>query len=152
MLRLYFPLFLGIAMSLKQRKTKLNQEWINWTTMCKTKGVYAVFPDSMWHFFAVFLLVMWPFWMHRERWRWFFDLSKELVWRLEAIFFWFHSFLLALNWWYTEWIFQAINVLNALFWWQRELSFNDEGIIFTVMVRYLKKCVTLIPTTIFEVL
>ena len=37
-------------------------------------------------FFAV-SRVTWPFWMHRERRRWFFDLSKELVWRLEVSFF-----------------------------------------------------------------
>ena len=37
-------------------------------------------------FFAV-SRVTWPYWMHRERRRWFFDLSKELVWRLEVSFF-----------------------------------------------------------------
>ena len=28
-------------MSIKQRKTKLNREWINWTTMCKTINVIS---------------------------------------------------------------------------------------------------------------
>ena len=82
--------------------------------------------------------------MHRERRRWFFDLSKQLVWRLVVSLFCIISF----GW---HWInklseffklFQCI-IKYALFSRPREMNFNDEVNIFTVTVGYFKKCLTL---------
>ena len=57
-----------------------------------TKEDYAVFSWYHVAIFRSFSRVTCPFWMHRERRRWVFDLSNELVWRLEVSLFIFISF------------------------------------------------------------
>ena len=53
----------------------------------------TVFPWFQAVIFLGFSPVTWPFWMPRERRRWFFDLSKErLGWRLGVSFCCFISF------------------------------------------------------------
>ena len=88
---------------------------------------FTIFP---WFHAAIFRCrsrVTWPFCMHRERRRWFFNLSKSLFDGLKWVCV--VSFLLIgtkLIYWAN---FPRINVqLNALFSRQRELHFNDEGI------------------------
>ena len=99
--------------------------------------------DSMRKFFAVFACnVAIIKWMDHERRRWFFDLSKEHVWRLEVSIF----CLIPFDWHWIDILSEFSKLLNeklnALFSRRREVNFNDEGIILTLTLEYFKKCVS----------